>query len=411
MSRPTVAGYELEYRLGAGASSTVWRARQKSSLGRPVAVKRVPTVDGLPGEAAVLVALDHPHIVRVFEVVPDGDGVAVAMQLASGGSLDERMARRGPLLAAEVADVATKLASALASAHRHGVLHRDVKPANVLFTSDGEPLLADFGIAVWRDGDDPMIRGTDGYLDPRIRQGAPPDPAADVYALATMALEMLGEAPATPDAADDALRAVLQQARAPEGFASADEFLAALTSRFGQDQSAIALSSCPKREGATRTFGPRPPRPAPGQPARSWTVPAAIVGFVLFVAGAWLALRPGSPPTPVRHRATPLPAAVCPSVVRGPGVVVGDVDGDGCPEALVVVGNVIDRGGVRFAVGEPGDQVVVGDWDCDGLATPAAFRPGDQRAYLFDGWAAHDQPAPAVRSVAATVPPVAACED
>ncbi|HET9442894.1 MAG TPA: serine/threonine-protein kinase, partial [Acidimicrobiales bacterium] len=193
----TLPGYQLEYRLGEGSAGTVWRARQSASLDRPVAVKRLKAAGGPAGaeqlrvEAEALACLDHPHIVRIFEILADGDGVAIAMQLAGGGSLDERLRRRGRMPPAEVADVAAKLAAALASAHRRGVLHRDVKPANVLFTTDGEPLLSDFGICSSAAAPDALIRGTEPYLDPTVRAGRPADATADVYALGAVAWEML----------------------------------------------------------------------------------------------------------------------------------------------------------------------------------------------------------------------------
>ena len=149
----SVGDYDLEHQIGAGASGTVWQAHRRGPVARVVALKRLraggSTADlaRMRREATVLTELDHPHVVRVLEVLHDGDGVAIAMQYAPGGSLADLLAERGRLGPGQVVAVAAPVADALASAHRRGVLHGDVKPANILFTSDGEPLLGDFGVA------------------------------------------------------------------------------------------------------------------------------------------------------------------------------------------------------------------------------------------------------------------------
>ena len=210
MTGPILPGYVLEATLGHGSSGTVHLARRADWAGRVVAVKRVPrTGDAatslLRHEAEVLAALDHPHIVRVLDLVSDGDGCAIAMQFAAGGSLADLLVRRGRLTPGEVVAVAAPIADALASAHRQGLVHCDVKPANVLFTSDGEPLLSDFGVArrtadVAMDG---RAAGTAEYLDPEVAAGGCPDGRSDVYALGAVCYESLAGRPpfeaATPD--------------------------------------------------------------------------------------------------------------------------------------------------------------------------------------------------------------------
>jgi hypothetical protein len=180
---PAVGDYQLEREIGAGAAGTVWRAHRQGPVSQVVALKRLRAGSGsvdlarLRREARVLTELDHPHIVRVLDVVADGDGVALAMQYAPGGSLEDLLAARRRLAPGEVVAVAAPVADALASAHRRGVLHGDVKPANVLFTSDGEPLLTDFGVARtlgWLTSEN--VGGTPEYLAPEQLAGAPPDP-------------------------------------------------------------------------------------------------------------------------------------------------------------------------------------------------------------------------------------------
>ena len=176
----------------------MWRARSTDPLARLVALKRVggahreDDASRLEREASILAELDHPHIVRVLEVVQDGDGVALAMQFAPGGSLADLLAERGRLTPGQVVAVAAPIADALASAHRRGVLHGDVKPANVLFTSDGEPLLTDFGVARTLDQvTSDHISGTAEYLAPELLDGAPPDVRADIYSLGVACYEAL----------------------------------------------------------------------------------------------------------------------------------------------------------------------------------------------------------------------------
>jgi hypothetical protein len=367
--RDAIPGYVLEHRLGEGAAGTVWRARQSASMDRPVAVKRVraEAVAQLEREAAVLTTLDHPHIVRVFEVVADGEGVAIVMELAPGGSLEERLARQGPRPLDEVVDVVTKLAGALASAHRRGVLHGDVKPGNVVFSADGEPLLADFGLG---GGDGGCVRGTGGYVDPAVLAGRPPDATSDVYGLAAVARTMLGPGAPLPPAVARAL-----SARPADRFASAEEFAAALVQ--------------PVTSGATRAFGPRPPLPPPAAARSPRRLVAAVV--VVVIAAEAAALAALHRPERAVAAAAPVACSPLPAPEAGSVLLAGDTDGDGCPNAVVRTGNVLQvDGGDRFALGAEGDVAVLGDWDCDGTATPGLFRPSTGESFVFDRWARAD---------------------
>ena len=119
---------------------------------RPIELER------LEREAVLLAQLDHPNILRLIDVVSDGEGVALVTELAAGGSVADRLLA-GPLDAAVAVSWLLPLAEALGSAHRRRVVHGDVKPANVLLTADDLPLLADFGLATWlgRAADDPAL--------------------------------------------------------------------------------------------------------------------------------------------------------------------------------------------------------------------------------------------------------------
>jgi serine/threonine protein kinase len=198
----SVGDYDLEHQVGAGASGTVWKAHWRGPVSRVVALKRLRAGGGaddlarIRREATVLSELDHPHVVRVLEVIHDGDGVALAMQFAPGGSLADLLAERGRLAPGEMVAVAAPIAEALASAHRRGVLHGDVKPANVLFTSDGEPLLTDFGVSrTLGQHTSDQITGTVEYLAPELLDGAQPDPRADIYSLAVVCYQALAGRP------------------------------------------------------------------------------------------------------------------------------------------------------------------------------------------------------------------------
>src|SRR5207248_1355814 len=113
--------------------------------------------------------------------------------------LADRLSRHGRLSPAQVVALASRCADALASAHRRGVLHRDVKPANILFTSDGEPLLSDFGIARWGEAsgltEQGMTLGTAGYIDPDVVDGGEPSVRSDVYSLGIVCYEALAGRP------------------------------------------------------------------------------------------------------------------------------------------------------------------------------------------------------------------------
>ena len=303
-----VGDYELWAPVGTGSTGAVWKAYRRRPAPRIVALKRLRAAAGgragrarLEREAAVLTRLDHPHIVRVVEVVEDGDGVAIVMELAAGGSLDALLAERGRLAPGEVVAVAAPIAAALSSAHRRGIVHGDVKAANILFAADGRPLLADFDVARALgqvSGD--QVAGTAEYLAPELLHGAPPDRRSDIYSLAVVCYEALtgyapyagavdGRSARVPELGPLAGAVERAMARDPDRrFASADAFAQAL--REAVPPGAVGLrwnrppvaGSAPVRP--TETFGPRPPRPE-ARPAR-WRVRTAVAAAVGAAAAA-----------------------------------------------------------------------------------------------------------------------------
>ncbi|WP_231505120.1 serine/threonine-protein kinase [Cellulomonas sp. URHE0023] len=214
-SRALGRRYRLEQRLGRGGSGEVFRATDER-LHRRVALKLFEIGDATPEEirryaheARVLSSLAHPGLVALLDVgadtMPDVGPVAfLVMELVNGRTLRETIAA-GPLTPRVTADVGRQLALALGHAHNAGVLHRDVKPSNVLVAPDRAPtggvdapvlpvVLADFGIAVTTTTGNRTSRGstgTAGYQSPEQALGAPAGPASDVYSLGLVLLECL----------------------------------------------------------------------------------------------------------------------------------------------------------------------------------------------------------------------------
>jgi hypothetical protein len=211
-------GYDVQALIGYGATGEVWRARELAT-GEAVALKRLRAgadpgaVASLRREASVLRSLDTPYVVRLRAVHGDGDDTVLVLDLAPGGSLAALLTRRGHLDAGEVVTIAAPLAQALAAAHACGLVHGDVTPANVLFTADGMPLLADLGLArlsgTASAGD--AVDGTAEYVDPAVAAGGQPDEAADVWALAAVCHSMLS---GTPPHEGESVQGVLDAARA-----------------------------------------------------------------------------------------------------------------------------------------------------------------------------------------------------
>jgi hypothetical protein len=188
--------YETIARLGRGGMGVVDLARD--SEGNKVALKRL-TLTGsandiirarqrLLREAEVLRRLHHPNVVRLVDVIDEGDEIVLVMPYLSGGSLAERVTQHGPAPADEVERQARRLFGALAQAHALGIIHRDIKPANILFDERGEPCLADFGVAQTWDQThgltvSGMVVGTPGFMAPEQARGEQALPASDVFSL------------------------------------------------------------------------------------------------------------------------------------------------------------------------------------------------------------------------------------
>jgi eukaryotic-like serine/threonine-protein kinase len=203
--------YELLARIGQGATGTVWRARDLV-LERDVAIKEVRLPELMSDrdreilrertlrEARVSAKLSHPAVVTVHDVIESGGTPWIVMELVAARSLHQVVAEDGPLPPERVAEMGMMLLGALASAHAAGIVHRDVKPGNVLVTRDGRAVLTDFGIATVA-GDPALTQtgvvvGTPGFCAPERIRGAPASPASDLWSLgATLFAAVEGHGP------------------------------------------------------------------------------------------------------------------------------------------------------------------------------------------------------------------------
>ncbi|MGW6975456.1 serine/threonine-protein kinase, partial [Streptomyces sp. NPDC054952] len=219
-NRTVVAGrYRLEERLGRGGMGTVWRATDEL-LGRSVAVKELHVGDGTEAagalrEARTVAQVRHPHVVVVHDVVEDDGRPYIVMELVDGGSLADRLAAAGPLDPAETARTGLALLGALTAAHARGVLHRDVKPANVLMEADTDRVvLTDFGIAHLAGSttisETGAFVGSPEYTSPERMQGAAAGPESDLWSLgALLCAALTGESPFHRDSLGGVLHAVV----------------------------------------------------------------------------------------------------------------------------------------------------------------------------------------------------------
>ncbi len=197
--------YELHALIGEGTFGRVYRGRDRR-LARPVAIKVIKPwwaedpewVRSFEREAQLLASISDPGIVQIFDVGSAREGLYYVTELVDGESLVSRL-RGGWLDPDEAADIAEQMARALSSAHSQRVVHRDVKPANVLISSDGRVKVTDFGVARLAEGSTDglggTVVGTPRYMAPEQANGAAPSPATDVYGVGVVLYEMLAGRP------------------------------------------------------------------------------------------------------------------------------------------------------------------------------------------------------------------------
>ena len=331
------ARYRLLSRLGTGGMAEVWAA-EDSQLGRQVALKLLHSrlaadqdfVERFRREASAAAGLQHPNVVSVYDRGESQGNYYIAMEYLRGPSLKD-LVRRGPLEPRYAVELVVQVLRAARFAHRHGVVHRDLKPHNVMLDSEGRVKVTDFGIA--RAGASDMtetgsIMGTAQYLSPEQAQGHAVTASSDLYSIGVMLFELLtgrvpfdGESPVTialrhvsepppapsqlNPAVPPALDAVVLRALAKdprERFADADEFIAALTSAAAAPHDATQVT----RLAPATAYLPASEAPPSHLPpareerrARAWPWwLAALLVLVALGLGAYLLFQADRTPVP-----------------------------------------------------------------------------------------------------------------
>jgi eukaryotic-like serine/threonine-protein kinase len=351
-ARMILGRYRLTERIGVGGMAEIWRATDLG-IGREVAVKLLhehllPDAASrarLAAEARAVDGLHHPGIVRVL-AVDTGEQPAIVLELLRGEPLSVRLERNGPMTAAETAQLGAELAEALYHAHTRGVVHRDVKPGNVLIGEDGHARLVDFGIArllgeaLERTTQTGMVMGTLRYMAPEQLRGEEIGPRTDLYGLGAALHEALtGRPPYEPASPIGLLEA---QQRGPMLLHDLDPALAAVIRAClavspgdrplhagrvaealrawlaGDPAPALALTERPVSEPEMDREAPTqaipvvapPSAPASRRPRRRLAVlGSAAVGMVLLAALAMGELSSPAAPAAAGSQATPTPAA------------------------------------------------------------------------------------------------------
>jgi Tol biopolymer transport system component len=332
----TVGHYRITHFIGRGGMGEVYGA-DDLTLGRPVALKVLsPTlvsgegdVDRFAREARAIAALNHPGIVTVHSFEDVAGLRFLTMELVEGQPLSDRIARRG-LPIGELLDIGTQIADAVSAAHEKGVIHRDLKPGNVLVTKHGRVKVLDFGLAKLRqsgpvaDGElttqgitgEGRIVGTVAYMAPEQAEGKPVDERSDVFSLGVMLYELAtGERPFQGDTSMSVLTAILRDAPKPATAVNPDlpAPIARVLKTCLQKDPDRRYQSVKDLRNELRTIKeelssgelaapPTPPLARRSSTAARWLGAAAL----LLVAGAavayFLTMRDGPAPAPsVRH--------------------------------------------------------------------------------------------------------------
>ena len=298
--------YVVLAELGRGGMGIVWRAEDRM-MGRHVAVKELHLPDGLGPEdrrlfrerllreARTAGRLNDPAIVTAYDVVSDGGVDHIVMELIEAPTLADVVARSGPLSENAALEVARRLLGALRTAHERGVVHRDVKPSNVMLGNDGRVTLTDFGIA--QAADDPRLTttgslvGSPGYMAPERLDGGHADPASDLWSLgATLWYAVQGRGPFSRDTTAATIAAVINaevpttRTRGPLGAVIAGLLQRDPRARLTGVQAAALLSGEPPTPPTGMATRSAPDRGVAGPGRRRWPLLIAV-GVVALAVG------------------------------------------------------------------------------------------------------------------------------
>lgn len=288
--------YRLERMLGTGGMATVWLARDEQ-LGRPVAAKILadtlaadPTyLRRFRREARLAAGLSHPNLVKVYDFGGEGDRPYLAMEYVAGGSLADRISA-GTARGLDSGRLAREMLEALVHIHSAGIVHRDVKPGNLLIVPDGTAKLTDFGIAqpegATRLTSTGLVVGTRSYMAPEVGRGEPATVRSDLYSCGMVLREAIGELP-PPELADLVARLGDEDpGRRPGSASGALALIAEQGESAGHEVTTATAATeplAPDRTARTIPIGTRPP-----EPRRRWKRlligPSPLAGVALLAA-------------------------------------------------------------------------------------------------------------------------------
>lgn len=352
MMERTIAGrYRVVDRLGTGGMAEVWRAEDEV-LGRSVAVKILHPqyaseenfVARFRQEAQAAANLSHPNIVNVYDWGREDDTYFIVMEYLPGKNLKEILEERGNLRPDQAIEIGRQVASALAYAHKSGIVHRDIKPHNIILSREGQVKVTDFGIARVQKGGQltqtGSVMGTAQYISPEQAQGKETTPSTDIYSLGivlyelltgsvpfdgesavAVALKQVNEHPVAPRALNSAIPGDLEKvvlkamAKQPElRYRGADELAEDLTRvsqgtapRRADDRTTAVMPTVPAGSDVTAVMpAAGAPSPAGGRPGRverrksnTWVWVVVVLLLVIAATGGAWALISGSLPKTV----------------------------------------------------------------------------------------------------------------